>query len=36
METWEDLLEDLEDLVDFRVTREERFLGAHLCEDGAY
>lgn len=29
-----DLLEDFEDLVDFRVAREERLAGAHLCKDG--
>lgn len=26
-------LEDFEDLVNFRVTGEERFAGAHLCKD---
>ena len=34
-DTMEDLLEDLEDFVDLRVTGEERFAGAHLSEDGA-
>lgn len=30
-----DVLEDLEDLVDFRVTREQRFPCTHLREDGS-
>jgi len=30
------LLEDLEDFVNFRIAREERFAGTHLREDAAH
>jgi len=32
---WGCLLEDLKNLIDLRVAREERFLGAHLGKDAA-
>lgn len=36
MKSGEILPEDLEDLVDLRVTREKRLTRAHLCEDAAH